>query len=945
MLRRVLVAALGVAVAVGLPQEPAPLEFTSVSAWCDFHCSPYTVQRDVECGRCGDGRALKEAAPIDFISCQAANLSVQLSIGTEGMSFASFLDDFTAAVDSMVNGDNPVLGACHLAALAPTTAPTHPAAVVPTLVKITRCDHEVDCFPRIKAILGDDTFLRLISRSNGVDDGSTVVLVHTNSTQAAALNALDCTFRVLPLPPLMKLGPFARSVGAVVTSAPAMEIGFLRAVTPEALADLNAQLAVATGINNLLSLLTPTSAYVTSLGNFQVWSRVVIFLSSQDAVLFLTAYSPVRHYSEPMPPILRRLDAQANIVVGVAEAQSRGITGNNVTVGITDTGLYLDHDQFDQPGARPFGRIVPTNRKVVSYEAYGDKWDQSETVTCGHGTHVAGILLGSSLSKAQPDLGIARSAKVAFMDIGTQSPACANVAGINCPVSLQTPSDVGDLLRNQVRAGAKIFSFSWGTDGDDYSQQARDLDAYVYANPETLIVVAVGNAGDEGPRSISSPAGAKNVLSVGASMNTVASLAATLDCPAIFNPNSVASFSSIGPTSDGRLKPDLVVPGQILTSAQSLASGTTTKTAQVCPLQGTSQATPVAAGMAVLVYEWLRDGWWKAGTYDPSFGLASIPASLIKALLVHSSGGLKKRIGPLKGLVTCQFVEQTATDLAYPDANQGYGLPQLSNIAAFGTTTPKVFFLPNNTMAPPTVRHGGLHTYSFTVRPAQTFRVTLVWTDPPGSVAATKQLQNNLDLSVVIPGNAAAVFYPISTRTGPDSVNNVEVVDVSYDALAKLQPGASGPITVQAQIKGTSVLVTSSQAYSLVASSSADDASIPSAGSSGAAPASGNGGTPLSGQQSAATTGFEWKTWMTIVVGVVGAVIVALFLALVCRQQRAPASAAFVRTTTPREMAGYPRAMPQPLMQAPPERCPFCPFVSPDPARLVHHVENVHPEV
>ncbi|EQC28854.1 hypothetical protein SDRG_13366 [Saprolegnia diclina VS20] len=926
----------------------APWRFTSTEAYCSYHCSPYTLSPATDCAsRCSTtSRLLKEGsgpvAPIDFITCQRANLSVALTLGDDGLSFASFLDDFQTAVDAMVSGENPVLGACHLASLAPTNASTDPTSLVPTLVQIERCATEVACMPQIKAVLdGADPFLRLLSRSNGNDSGSTLVLVHANASTADALNRLNCTHRILPLPPLMKLTPFARSVSSVLSEAPAMEIGFIGPVSNETITELNAGLRQLTGISDdLLTKHSPKSLYVPSLSNFKVWSTVVTYLSRQDAVVFVTAFASTRHFSEPMPPLLRRLDSQADIVVGVTEAQNYGISGNDITVGITDTGLYMDHDQFDQPGARPFGRIVSTNRKVVSYEAFGDQFDQSENITCGHGTHVSGILLGSSLSKAQPNLGVAFNAKVAFMDIGTQSSRCANLPNVNCPVSLQTPSDVSDLLRNQVRAGAKIFSFSWGTDGDDYSQQARDLDDYIFSNPETLIVIAAGNSGDEGPRSISSPAGAKNVLSVGASMNTVASLASTLNCPNIFNPNSVASFSSIGPTSDGRMKPDLVAPGQVITSSQSLAAGLTTKTTQVCPLQGTSQATPVAAGVAVLIYEWLRDGWWKAGTRDVSNGLKTIPASLIKALMIHSATGLKNRIGPLRGLVTCSFVQQTATSLSYPDFNQGYGLPQLSNIASFGpSAVPKVFFLPNSTTSAPTLRHGGLHTYSFTVLPGQSLRVTLVWTDPPGSMAATTQLQNNLDLSVVL---GTTIFYPIASPNGPDTVNNVEVVDVSYAALAKVASSStSGGIVVEARIAGTSVLVTNTQAYSLVASSSAVASSTPS----GTAPTSGatspNGDNQPS-SSSSSSSGFEWKTWMTIAVAVVGVVIVGLLGALL-RRRKAPASG-FVQTVTPRQMARYPAVVAAPV-HVQPERCPFCPFVTPDPAVLVSHVQHLHPEV
>ncbi|CAK4404603.1 unnamed protein product [Aphanomyces euteiches] len=49
--------------------------------------------------------------------------------------------------------------------------------------------------------------------------------------------------------------------------------------------------------------------------------------------------------------------------------------GNDIVVGVTDSGLYMDHDQFDQPGPRQYDTINSTARKVVLYHTFVDKID------------------------------------------------------------------------------------------------------------------------------------------------------------------------------------------------------------------------------------------------------------------------------------------------------------------------------------------------------------------------------------------------------------------------------------------------------------------------------------------------------------------------------------------------------------------------------------------
>ncbi|KAH9142857.1 hypothetical protein AeRB84_013097, partial [Aphanomyces euteiches] len=285
----------------------------------------------------------------------------------------------------------------------------------------------------------------------------------------------------------------------------------------------------------------------------------------------------------------------------------------------------------------------------------------------------------------------------------------------------------------QRNAGASIFSFSWGKSGNDYSEKAMNMDEYIFHHPETLVVIAAGNDGRSGLRTISSPGGAKNVLTVGASLKTIPSTDDDVHCPSVLNPQSVAEFSSQGPTSDGRIKPDVVAPGQVIYSAKSEIPNSKIKTSDLCAMQGTSQATPVVAGFVTLLYEWLRDGWWYNGRPDASRGMKEIPAALLKALVIHSSRGLARQLAKGSTKSSCSSVQHHARRLAYPDFSQGYGLPNMDNIAVIGDGSPKVEFYPNASSAP-VVKHGQVHEYAFTLQPHETFRATLVWSDPPGSV-------------------------------------------------------------------------------------------------------------------------------------------------------------------------------------------------------------------
>ncbi|CAI5723619.1 unnamed protein product [Peronospora destructor] len=983
------------------------LKFVDAAAICTFHCSAALLSQSSQClpSLCGHRRALKaDDQQINVLTCNdveqnASTLafSFVLSSADSTEVFRGFHDAFFQAYDAMLGGNSVTADACQLAFLQDKLLPSvqdgdskqeEKAEQKPRLVKLVMTqeqNQERVCISTIRKVWGsDENETPLLTRRGDSLGENTILFVHADELVAEKVRALECVDIVLDLPPILKLMPFARSAAQLSDrmrrqkntsmAAPAMEIRLVQGANLQSVMKLFEKRARELfGLLNLFetSKYQPRSIFTKPLEDLITWTNVLGLAVVASSVEWIderheiTANLLRGEEQEQWTQMQshRRLDAYVPSLVGVESAREAGIRGNDVVVGITDTGLYLYHDQFDQDDRGIYSRMVMSARKVVMYNAWANKADEAETITCGHGTHVAGLLAGSSFSGKNADLGIADKARIAFMDIGTQSEICAGK--LNCPVSLSTPADASDLLKSQMDAGAKIFSFSWGTPGSDYSSQARDLDAFIYNNPDVLVVVAAGNSGESsitGQRTISSPSGAKNVISVGASLNSAASFT-EYACFDIFNEHTVASFSSAGPTTDGRMKPDVVAPGMSLISSQSEAPGSTRESSATCSLQGTSQATPVVTGLAVLLYEWLRDGWWKDGRKNAANAMSTVPASLLKALIIHSGDSLRKRMGilPSSGIVSCAELSSSSIDVTFPDVYQGYGKPNLTNIVDFTSLSrtnsgddnssserpPSLYFLPNSTEnSEPAVAHGGEIVVSFTVARGVDLRATLVWTDPPGSTQATSQLQHDLDLVIRV-RNGTQTFGPLTAdpSTGRDLKNNVEMVQVSYADLLTAATGSNtsnsssgditknsalgnnGEIVIEAVVYGRSVLLADYQKFAFVASSSV-----------------------IGSMSGSATTNDSKSFWSAKVIGIiVGSVIVLLIIiALVTRwcngRSKQGVSRRHLEEQYPARIAvpAYYPAYQTVTNTSRSHRCPYCPFTAPSGVTMVAHVQSDH---
>jgi subtilisin family serine protease len=248
--------------------------------------------------------------------------------------------------------------------------------------------------------------------------------------------------------------------------------------------------------------------------------------------------------------------------------------------------------------------------------------------------------------------------------------------------------------------------------------------------------------------SVGSPSTAKNGVSVGATLRSAEA-------------GFIAGFSSCGPTADGRIKPDITVPGTSIISAgndftvSSNNCGTRT-------MSGTSMATPGAVGLTALIRQYYTDGWYPGGTSHSTSGFAP-SAALLKATLINSatpmSGNALRTVRN-----TCQGWGRVLLENALYFAGQGRRLWVLDDSKGFKTGLKRP------------------RTLKFKVgKGSEPLKVTLVWTDAPSTPAASINLVNDLDLTVSGPkgklwlGN---VFAEGQSAAGgsPDRLNTVEQV-------------------------------------------------------------------------------------------------------------------------------------------------------------------------
>ena len=340
-----------------------------------------------------------------------------------------------------------------------------------------------------------------------------------------------------------------------------------------------------------------------------------------------------------------------------------------------------------------------------------------------------------------------------------------------------------DLIAGSYNRGARISNNSWGAPNDNYTADSQVFDALTRdavpgtaGNQEMIHVFSVGNS----QGTLSSPATAKNVIAVGASESY--RIEGVSNCHGDGEANDIrdiAAFSSYGPAPDGRVKPELVAPGTRIQGAVSQDPAYATWPAQylgVCDRywptgqtlytwsSGTSHSAPAVAGALSLIRAYFTEGMLGSGQPAPS------PA-MLKAYLLNST----------------RYLDDLETGGNLPAQKQGWGLPDLGR--AFDGV-PRLLIDQSELLT----GAGQEYTLSGVISdPSKPFRVTLAWTDAPGSPFAAAALVNDLDLEVTVGGQTyrGNNFSGETSTTGGgfDGANNVEGVF--------LPAGTTGPYSVR----------------------------------------------------------------------------------------------------------------------------------------------------
>lgn len=469
-----------------------------------------------------------------------------------------------------------------------------------------------------------------------------------------------------------------------------------------------------------------------------------------SAVSALAAESDVL-YIEPALPKLAEFNDSNRMITGadVVQAAPYGLDGAGVHVLVYDGGrARATHQDFG-------GRLTAHDTSSLS----------------DHATHVAGTVGGSGVASGGVRKGMAPGVTISsfgFQYDGSGTFLYNNPGDLEADYTQAINEFGADISNNSIGTNTAANGFPCAIEGD-YSVTDALIDAIVRGSlgQPMRIIWANGNERGNGRcgtqyRTTAPPSCAKNSISVGA-LNS--------------NNDTVTTFTSWGPTDDGRLKPDVSAPGcQSGSDGGVTSAGSASDTAYTAKC-GTSMASPTMCGLSALFLQDYRIHY--SGDPDPR-------NSTLKAIFAH-----------------------TAVDLFNPgpDYQTGYGSVRIE---------PAIELMREGNFLENTVNQGGAYSVFVVVQPGDpAFKATLCWDDPAAAVLSSVNLVNNLDLVVTDPSNTRRYPWTLNpsspanpaVRTQVDNVNNTEQVYVENP-----QPGVW-----RVDVVGTNVPV-GPQPFSLAAS-------------------------------------------------------------------------------------------------------------------------------
>lgn len=526
-------------------------------------------------------------------------------------------------------------------------------------------------------------------------------------------------------------------------------------------------------------------------------------ISKNIEILYIDSYKPPQIYNDDAAQVvkLRAYSDDHNSLVNSLE-------GEGEVIAVADTGFSTGnpltvHEAFRDPTF--YDKVVaafPTN----DWGGY-----------LSHGTHVAATIAGTGrghISGSTRYRGMAPKSKFVFQNVWSYQ----YWYPLNRYFSDAYQSD----------PNARIHSNSWGIGStwSQYDSYSFDIDNFIWNNMDFSIIIAAANSRSysgywppgitDGSHTIQSFGTAKNCITVGACENNK-----PVDPIAPKFPNRMASFSSIGPTHDGRVKPDVVAPGDWLVSAW-WHGGYTDSLSNYYSWRGTSMATPVTAGSVAILREYYR----KIAGISP----ANISSALLKATLINGCNIYDIFDHPNYG--------GEKLNLSSENFISGWGKIDIQNslYPNFGNW---LFYNEYNVDGTKGLKDGDSSRiyYIKVFGSEKPLKISLVWSDyavnaPKNYNDPTSDLINDLDLSIyLIDTNKYVTYHGNQFDTSGNSalnpskydrLNNVEVINVENPIPGIYQIKVSAGRTIQSDEKHNY-----RQPFALVASGNIEQTEFP----------------------------------------------------------------------------------------------------------------------
>lgn len=420
--------------------------------------------------------------------------------------------------------------------------------------------------------------------------------------------------------------------------------------------------------------------------------------------------------TETGQPVYRCTDnVNAAKTISTIKVQPNGISGLN----LTGTGVPL--------GEWDGGSIRTTHVEFLDSTGAASRITQIDVPTSAseHATHVAGTILAKGTNASIR--GMAVNARMRAFDFNNDNSEMASEAALGMIVSNHSygiPGGFefnngwywyGDINISQV----EDYKFGY------YDSEARDWDNLALSAPFYLMVKSAGNNRDEWTNSthrvnvggtwttstarrnsdgqfdnMTGSANSKNILVVGSVQDLVNGWTSS---PLV----RISSFSSTGPTDDGRIKPDIVGNGDGLNSCSNTSNTATTN------MSGTSMSSPNVTGSIVLLQQ-LNNRLYNR----------YLRSATMKAVVLHTAD--EAGVGP------------------GPDYSFGWGLMNTYRAAQVISDS-----LNRNQILEKTLANKDTFSIRVYSNGNEPLKATIVWMDQPGSVISAASALNNPALKLV----------------------------------------------------------------------------------------------------------------------------------------------------------------------------------------------------